>query len=123
MLRRGMVVMIGSAGHEVTSAATIADGIEQLAAGPSHLLLDMNLPDGKGTTMLRHVRTKDLPVRVAVRSGSGDAALMAEPPSLKPGREVQEAARLGCPDEVDRRLTVEINSPSEKPEADATIRQ
>ena len=83
-LRSGMAALIGGYGHEVITAATVAEGLRQLGAGPSHLMLDLNLPDGVGTTILRHVRDGKLPVRVAILSGSGDDDLMAEARGLSP---------------------------------------
>jgi DNA-binding response OmpR family regulator len=83
-LRRGLTVLIRSQGHEVMAAGTIAEGMERLAWGPSHILLDMNLPDGDGTRILRHVRSAKLPVKVAVLSGSADLALMAEADAMNP---------------------------------------
>ena len=84
LLRRGLASLIEMSGHRVVSAGSIADAMEQLRVGPSHLLLDMNLPDGLGTTVLRHVRERALPVKLAVLSGSDDDTLLAEMRSLKP---------------------------------------
>ena len=57
-------------GHDVLLAATICEGMEQLNSAPSHVLSDMNLRDGLGTTILRHIRDGLLPVKVAVVSGT-----------------------------------------------------
>ena len=84
MLRTGLTALIGSDGHPVVGAATVAEGMERLKVDPSHLLLDMNLSDGVGTTILRHVREHRLPVKVAVLSGSGDDVLMSDMQSLRP---------------------------------------
>jgi len=61
-------------GWEVFSAGTMAQGLSLLEATPtpSCLLLDLDLPDGEGETILRRVRRDRLPVRVAVCSGTGD---------------------------------------------------
>lgn len=83
-LRTGMARLVEAYGHEATTAATVREGIERLGSGPTHVLLDMNLPDGHGTAILRHVRTAKLPVKVAVLSGTTDAALLAEADSLSP---------------------------------------
>jgi DNA-binding NtrC family response regulator len=82
--RHGFVKLVEMEGHEPISAATVADGLKSLDAGPSHLVLDMNLPDGVGTTVLRHVRQHNLPVKVAVLSGSLDMKLLAEAETLRP---------------------------------------
>ena len=65
-------------------AATVTEGLDKLASEPSHLILDLNLPDGLGTVILRHVRTKNLPVKVAVLSGTADASLLGEAADLRP---------------------------------------
>jgi CheY-like chemotaxis protein len=83
-LRTGMALLVKAKGHEATTAATVREGIERLGSGPTHLLLDMNLPDGPGTAILRHVRAAKLPVKVAVLSGSTDAAMLAEAEALGP---------------------------------------
>jgi len=71
-------------GHEAMQAESVAEAMEQLASGPSHLLLDLNLPDGHGTAVLQHVRGQNLPIRVAVLSGTANPSLMAEAEALRP---------------------------------------
>ena len=82
--RAGLAALVGMHGHATATAGTIAEALDRLASNPTHLLLDMNLPDGVGTTVLRRVRDERLPIKVAVVSGSGDDALMAEARSLRP---------------------------------------
>ena len=82
--RAGLAALVGTAGHEVDSGASVGEAIRALAAGPTHLLLDLNLPDGNGTTVLRHVRANNLPVKVAVLSGTDDVGLLAEVDALRP---------------------------------------
>jgi len=83
-LRTGLAKLVAMHGHEAVTAASVAEAMERLASGPSHVLLDMNLPDGYGTAVLQHVRTKALPVRVAVLSGTADPSLMADAEALRP---------------------------------------
>ena len=83
-IRSGLAFLAEAHGHTPATAATVGEGLEKLGANPTHLLLDLNLPDGTGTAVLRHVRAANLPVRVAVVSGSGDAELMAEVDALRP---------------------------------------
>ena len=82
--RAGLAELVGTAGHDVVSAATVMEAIRTLESGPTHLLLDLNLPDGHGTAVLRHVRDNKLPVKVAVLSGTIDAGLLAEADRLRP---------------------------------------
>lgn len=83
-IREGMARLIGMHDFEPITAATIAEGLEKLSLQPSILILDMNLPDGHGTVLLRHIRDQNLPIKVAVLSGSGDASLLAEARDLQP---------------------------------------
>jgi two-component system KDP operon response regulator KdpE len=59
-------------GWEVVEAATVAEGLARLATPPDCLLLDLELPDGDGESILRRVRTDGLPVRVVVNTGTDD---------------------------------------------------
>jgi DNA-binding response OmpR family regulator len=78
-LRSGMKALLGLQGHRVAMAASVAEAAAQLdAATPTHLLLDLNLPDGPGTQILRRIRAQQLPVRVAILSGGSDSVLMDE---------------------------------------------
>ena len=83
-IRSGLAFQVKAHGHVPATAATVREGLEKLAANPTHLLLDLNLPDGTGTAVLRHIRAADMPVLVAVVSGSGDPRLMAEVDALRP---------------------------------------
>ena len=83
-LRKGMATLIRATGTEVLMAETVAEAIAHLAAEPSHIVLDLNLPDGHGTEVLRHIRENNLPMRVAVVSGSSDTRLLADMQSLNP---------------------------------------
>ena len=76
--RKGLAALAGSLGHDVDTAATVAEALAKLAFRPSRVLLDLNLPDGLGTTVLERIRAERLPIRVAVVSGTSDAALLAE---------------------------------------------
>ena len=73
-------------GHDVFVAENVQQGLDQLSVQPTHVLLDMNLPDGVGTTILRHIRSNNLPIKVAVVSGSLDDQLIREAESLNPDR-------------------------------------
>jgi DNA-binding response OmpR family regulator len=71
-------------GFEVDYATTVADGLRCLSERPDWIVLDLMLPDGTGTTILRHIRDGNLPTRVAVTTAATDPALLAEVRSLKP---------------------------------------
>src|SRR4051812_21953207 len=83
-LLRSVVRLLVSVGHEAVAAETVKAAMDALDSAPSHLILDLNLPDGHGTAVLRHVRNNGLPVKVAVLTGSADPVLLAEAEQLRP---------------------------------------
>lgn len=78
MVRNSLKLLLSSRGHIVATAGTVAEGIECLALGPSHVLLDINLPDGLGTTIARRIRQHKMPILIAVLSACQDADVLAE---------------------------------------------
>lgn len=61
------------------AALTIKDGIEQLQKiTPSVLLLDLDLPDGCGIDIIRHVKERNLDTGVIVLSAFGDEKHVVE---------------------------------------------
>src|SRR5688500_13240541 len=82
-IRHGMMLLLRMQGHSAVAAANVAEAAAQLdAATPSHLLLDLNLPDGSGTAVLRRIRAERLPTRVALVTGAIDTALVEEARAL-----------------------------------------
>lgn len=72
-------------GYDVEAARTLAEGLDILKAHePTHVILDLRLPDGSGAELLRHIREQELPVRVAVATGTADADLKADAVLLRP---------------------------------------
>ena len=61
-------------GWATVAAGTLAEGLDCLAREPRPdcVLLDLDLPDGRGEAVLERVRRDRLPIRVAVCTGSGD---------------------------------------------------
>src|SRR5687768_3951725 len=83
-VRGGMMALLRIYGHRATAAASVAEAQSSLdAATPTHVLLDLNLPDGVGTLVLRRIRAQALPVCVAIVTGAdGDGLLVQEARAL-----------------------------------------
>ena len=82
-IRNAMHRLISQAGFNVTTASTVAEGLSALE-GKDCLLLDLNLPDGCGVKLLKHIREHALPIRVAVITATGDPKLLAEVAGYRP---------------------------------------
>ena len=81
--------IFGHLGWTVAVAATVADGLRLLDPPPDLLILDLSLPDGNGMDLLRHVRSAQLPTRVAVTTGH-DPTLLRAVSLLKPDALLQK---------------------------------
>lgn len=73
-------------GWQAVAAGTVAEAMFLLAHDPppNYLLLDLDLPDGPGESVLQRVREDDLPIRVAVCSATGDQVRWNVVESLEP---------------------------------------
>ena len=71
-------------GYDIDCAHSVDQAMEKLKAEPACMVLDLMLPGGSGLQLLRHVRERGLPVRVAVATGTGDTDLRADAILLKP---------------------------------------
>jgi DNA-binding response OmpR family regulator len=61
-------------------AASVGEALMRLEQGPvpTALILDLMLPDAKGTVLLRRVRRDDLPIRIAVVTGAPDDSHLSD---------------------------------------------
>jgi two-component system response regulator RegA len=71
-------------GFVIDTASSVHEAVDKLNAHPACVVLDLMLPDGNGIELLRLIRELNLPVRVAVATGSGDTDLMSSAILLKP---------------------------------------
>ena len=75
--------ILSAARHNVEAVGSLAEARRKLAFAQC-LILDLELPDGLGTDLLRELRQKGLPVRVAVVTGTSDKGLLADVRALRP---------------------------------------
>src|SRR3954468_10980463 len=71
-------------GHITACAGSLAEARPMLSESCKRVILDLNLPDGQGTDLLRQIRELNLPIKVAVTTGLSDRQLMAEVSKLQP---------------------------------------
>lgn len=71
-------------GWDVIVAETVAEGLKALEQAPRCVILDLNLPDGDGETILLAIRSRGLETPVAVCSGTTDPARVAAVMALRP---------------------------------------
>src|SRR4051812_40418036 len=63
-------------GHVTGCAASLAEARPMLGEDCKRVILDLNLPDGNGTELLRQIRDANLPIKVAITTGRTDRLLM-----------------------------------------------
>ena len=71
-------------GHVTGCAASLAEARSMLGGDCKRVILDLSLPDGEGTELLRHIRDANLPIKVAVTTGNTERSLMAQVSQLQP---------------------------------------
>jgi DNA-binding response OmpR family regulator len=81
-VRRALARLLEMEGYAVQASESIGGAMAQLD-GQTAVLLDLELPDGLGTTLLHHIRAHHRHVRVAVLSGAPEP-LLAEAQQLGP---------------------------------------
>ena len=82
--RRAIASILRKQGYGVIETATLADALREADANqPQWILLDLMLPDGCGTEVLRRVRSGAILSKVCVITGCG-AAMLGEVHALEP---------------------------------------
>ena len=84
VMREVWETVFGRRGWEVVAASSVAEGLSSLDPPPDFLILDLRLPDGGGEAVLRRVREVGLRTRVAITTGTDDAAVLSEVRALSP---------------------------------------
>ena len=74
--RRAIACILRRQGYTVSEAPTLADALREAVANqPQWILLDLMLPDGNGTDLLRRVRAGEIASRVCVITGCASGML------------------------------------------------
>jgi DNA-binding response OmpR family regulator len=81
-----LLTIFGHEGFEARIAGTVAEALAALVNCPDFVVLDLHLPDGRGTQVLREIRERDIPAKVAVTTGTIDASLMGAADRLHPDK-------------------------------------
>jgi len=91
---KSMKFLLNGRGFDVTVATTLADAVDALASQPSHILIDLMLPDGDGMSLLSAIRAEKLPVWVGVLTGVSDPDRLAAVTKLSPALLLQKPVDL-----------------------------
>ena len=73
---------------------TVAEGIEALDREPDTVILDLHLPDGRGTDVFRELRRRGMSSRVAVATGTIDSNLIGQARDMGPDLLIQKPYRI-----------------------------
>src|SRR5687768_13097218 len=73
--RMALVLLLSQLGYDTVPVATVAEGVERLD-GQDRAILDLNLPDGLGTEVMRRILNEKRPIRVIVTTGTTSAGLI-----------------------------------------------
>jgi CheY-like chemotaxis protein len=82
--RHALATLLNRSGYKTAYAATVAEAVIKLEERPNWLILDLRLPDGRGTTLLERIRSENLPIKVAITTGETDQALLSQVSGLEP---------------------------------------
>jgi CheY-like chemotaxis protein len=82
--RRALAAVLRRRGWHVTAVSTLAAAEAQLPNQPEVVILDLTLPDGRGESLLEHIRAAHMPTTVAVTTGVSDSERMRHLDELHP---------------------------------------
>jgi two-component system, OmpR family, response regulator QseB len=83
--RLAMAGILRSCGSEVITVASVAEALSVLRSRPiDAVVLDLMLPDGDGTNVLREVRAMKLSLRVCVVTAVSDSEVLGRVKSFRP---------------------------------------
>lgn len=82
--RRSLERLFRLNGAEVSTAASAEEALTLLHGKPHWIVLDLHLSDNQGEEVLRTIRERELPIRVAVVTGSADRDRLAALQQFEP---------------------------------------
>lgn len=75
MIRSATQCLLEEWGFAVTCAGSVAEAVDSLDGTFSHLLCDLNLPDGTGTEVIRQAKRLSRSIRTVAMTGSATLGL------------------------------------------------
>ena len=75
---RALLRLLGWKGHRVEHVTDLAGAQAALLSKPDVVILDLMLPDGRGTTLLTQIRAAKIRARVIIMTGMSDRRELAE---------------------------------------------
>jgi DNA-binding response OmpR family regulator len=82
---KAMAGILRTQGLEIVTVRKVKDALDALRARSfQYLVLDLMLPDGEGTAVLREVRDRNLDLHVCIVTAANDTALLDRVNALRP---------------------------------------
>lgn len=82
--REALLATCARLGFQAIGAASVAEGIAALMQDPHVLVVDLILPDGSGTDIVRRARCRGMTIKIAVVTGASDPLIEKEVFDLRP---------------------------------------
>jgi two-component system, NtrC family, nitrogen regulation response regulator GlnG len=70
--RKALTRLMRREGWRILTAATVAKGVEHLSSAPDCVILDLDLPDGCGESVLHSIARLGINIRVVVCTAAAD---------------------------------------------------
>ena len=93
LIREGLVRLLAKLGYSTIAVETVAEALTKLD-GATYVILDLNLPDGIGTTVLARIRAEHRPIRVAISSGTTEQTVLEEARKHQPDAMLEKPIKI-----------------------------
>jgi DNA-binding NtrC family response regulator len=94
--RNALARLMARAGWTVLAAATVAEGLEHLRSEPDCVILDLDLPDGRGESVLRTIAAQGIGCRVVVCTAAADDERLDGLSRLRPYAVLRKPVDVGA---------------------------